>query len=772
MIRLTIDGQEIEVREGTMIADAAARLGIDIPVYCYHEALGPLGACRMCLVQVEKMPKLATACTTAVAEGMVVHTSGPQVDKGRKGVLEFLLINHPLDCPVCDKGGECFLQDYTFRYGPPQGRFQEPKIQKVKDGPINDLILIDQERCVLCQRCVRFMDEYVGEPQLLLEGRGVETVVTTVEGKPATSQFAGNVIDLCPVGALLAAPYHHKARPWNIERQESVCTLCPVGCTTLTTGRDGQIVRVEGRPVVDRNWGWLCDRGRFGFDFAVHPRRITTSWLNGREEAAARTTREIGQWLRQVIENEGPDRVAFVIGGLHTTEEAHQLYRFATEVVGSTGVVVSRDVPGYLPRGLNGTFEDLAAADAVILVGTDPYESVPVLHLRLRERLKNRRQPVQLMGVAPRELGRPTLPVDTLVTHVGHEADVLAAALKRGAPQHPVVETLVSKGAGIGQGLSEADLARLGDALLQSERLVLVWDGVEPEVEAAFIALAQVREGKRTRVLPTFGPSNWRGFERAGFSAQYAALTQVLEAARDGEVRMLVLWGADLLREYPDRRLVEDAYQKVQWLVAEGLFLPTGHEAFSAVVPGAGPGEVYGTYVNMEGRLELATPSVNPPGQARPTKSYLTAWAHALGRPFVVDDEWDPYDDASADLLPDEPVPTTITPIAAPVSNPGEVELVLSAMVWDNGIPSQILRSRMASPLARVSVADAERWGIREEGLVRVESRGETIELSVKVDERLTPGRLLVPLGGSTIPANRLQAGPVKVQRVEEVQAR
>ncbi|MCY0878554.1 MAG: 2Fe-2S iron-sulfur cluster-binding protein [Firmicutes bacterium] len=771
MIRLTIDGQEIEVREGTMIADAAARLGIDIPVYCYHEALGPLGACRMCLVQVEKMPKLATACTTAVAEGMVVHTTGPQVDKGRKGVLEFLLINHPLDCPVCDKGGECFLQDYTFRYGPPQGRFQEPKIQKVKDGPISDLILIDQERCVLCQRCVRFMDEYVGEPELLLEGRGVETVVTTVEGRPAQSQFAGNVIDLCPVGALLAAPYHHKARPWNIEREESVCTLCPVGCTTLTTGRDGRIVRVEGRPVVDRNWGWLCDRGRFGFDFATHPSRLVNSRLHGREEAAARTTREIGQWLREVVAQEGGEAIAVVMGGLHTTEEAHQVYRFATEVLGTRRLVVSRDVPGYVPRGLNGTFEDLSAADAVILVGTDPYESAPVLHLRLRERLKNRRAPLTLMGVAPRNLSRSTLPVETLVTHVGQEADVLAAALKEAAGDHPAVAALLSQGAGIARGIDPTQVSQLSRVLREAERLVVVWDGVEPDVEHVLAALAQARQGQTTRVLPTFGPSNWRGFERAGFDARFDALTRVLEDARDGKIRMLILWGADLLKDYPDRRLVEQAYERVEWLLAEGVFVPEGAEHFDAVVPGAAPGEVYGTYVNMEARLQIASPSVNPPGQARPTKSYLTAWAHALGKPFVVDEEWDPYDDASGDLLPEEPLPQDIEAIRAPDLPEGGVELLVSAQVWANGIPSQILEARLeAAQIARISPLDADALGIREVGVIRVESAEGVLELPVRVDEHLTPGRLLVPLGVGALPVNRLRPGVVKVQRLEEVQ--
>lgn len=767
MIRLTIDDQEISVPEGTMIADAAAKLGIDVPVYCYHEALGPLGACRMCLVQVEKMPKLATACTTAVAEGMVVHTGGAAVDKGRRGVLEFLLINHPLDCPVCDKGGECFLQDYTFQYGPPAGRFEEPKIQKVKDGPINEFILVDQERCVLCQRCVRFMDEYVGEPELLLEGRGVETVVATVDKKPATSQFSGNVIDLCPVGALLSVPYHHKARPWNIERQESVCTLCPVGCTTQTTGRDGHIVRVEGRPVPERGWGWLCDRGRFGFDFAVNQNRLTTSWLEGREEAAARTTRQVGQWLSDVIAQYGPDAVAFVAGGLHTTEEAHQLHQFAREVVGTNRLALSRDVAGYLPRGLNGTFEDLTLADAVVLVGTDPYESVPVVHLRLRERLRAKR-PLKIYGVAPRSLTRDTLPVDSLVTHVGEEAQLLAAALKRAAAGHPAVAAL-TRGLDEAVGVDEDQLNRLGDTLVNAAHLTLLWDGLEPDVESVLVALAQVRQDKPTRVLPTWGPSNWRGIERAGFPGRIDALTEILEDARDGRIQMLVLWGADLIREYPDQALVRQAYQAVPLLVAEGLFAPDGSESFLAILPQAGPGEVAGTYVNMEARLQMANPSVQPPGQARPTKSYLASWAHALKKPFMAIDDWDPYDDESGDLLPAEAIPTAVKPVPARALESGDMELFTGVLVIENGIPSDILKPRVPAHPGRISAVDAEKLGISQHGLIKVSRHGEEIHVPVSVDASLTPGRIFVPMGLKSSPVNRVGPGAVEVARIEEV---
>ncbi|MCY0881876.1 MAG: 2Fe-2S iron-sulfur cluster-binding protein, partial [Firmicutes bacterium] len=381
-MRLTIDDRIVEVPEGTLIADAAAQAGIEIPVYCYHQALGPLGACRMCLVEVEKAPKLVASCTAAVSEGMVVHTQNAKVDKGRQGVLEFLLINHPLDCPVCDKGGECFLQDYTYRYGPGRGRFGEAKLAKAKDAPLSEHILIDQERCVLCQRCVRFLDEYVGEKQLAFVGRGVETVVDNAGGVPLTSPFSGNVIDLCPVGALLSTHYHDKARPWNIDRKETVCPHCPVGCSATLTARDNKILRMEGRPHPGRDWGWLCDRGRFGYDMGAHPRRLLTGRIAGEETSAALASRKISELLADTVKRYGSGAVAAVIGGEYTTEEAYQIKEFLTNVVGTDRIAISRSVPGYVPMGLNGTFEDLAQSDVVVLIGSDPYDSVPVVHLK------------------------------------------------------------------------------------------------------------------------------------------------------------------------------------------------------------------------------------------------------------------------------------------------------------------------------------------------------------------------------------------------------
>lgn len=766
MIRLTIDGQEVTVPEGTMIVDAAAKLGVDVPIYCYHQALGPLGACRMCLVEVEKMPKLATACTTAVTEGMAVHTKGAAVDKGRKGVLEFLLINHPLDCPVCDKGGECYLQDYTFEYGPAGGRFQEPKIEKVKDGPINDFVLIDQERCVLCQRCVRFMREYVGEEQLLLEGRGVETVVTTVNHVPASSQFTGNVIDLCPVGALLSAPYHHKGRPWNIEREESVCPHCPVGCTSKITAREGHVIRMEGRPIPDREWGWLCDRGRFGYDFGYHPDRLLNSLVHGQETTAAQATRQVAQWLKAVIDQHGGNSVGIIVGGVHTTEEAHQLRRFADEVVGTDALAISRSEPGYLPRALNGTFDDIKSADTVVLLGSDPYDTVPVVHLKLRDRLLHY-PALRVIGVGPMVLTRDTLPGQDILVRPEQGAAVMALAVAAKRPDDERVKTLVQNLAGFEPpGISTETLEQLGTHLLEADHLVLLWDGKEADMAQVLALLSMLRE-KPTRVLPTFGPANWRGFERAGFSAQFDDLTRLLQRARDGEVKMLMVFGADLLREYPARQLVEEAFNQVDYLVVESLLPPEGLSHVDALLPGAGWAEVYGTYINMEGRIQVAVAGVQPPGQARPVKTYLTTWARHLMKTVNFEDDWEPFDDDSGDLLPPQSTELIVQPVARPKEFDGDLVLITGSLVWESGPSSEILAPRIPEFPGRINDQDALHLGLPLRPChVLVSQAHESIVAAVTPDPRVPRGILWLPQGA--FGANHLHDGPVTAQVVHE----
>src|SRR5664279_4525556 len=302
-IQLTIDGREVRATEGAMLVDAAKQGDVDIPYFCYEPKLGnPVGACRMCLVEVEGIPKLQTSCSTPVKDGMVVHTQTERVRHAQNAIVEFLLVNHPLDCPVCDKGGECPLQDITFGWGLGRSRFIEPKRHFQKPVELSPLVAIDRERCILCYRCVRFSQEVSEDSQLQLLERGDRTFVGTFDDRPYVAPFHGNITELCPVGALTSYTYRFRARPWDIEQAGSVCTLCPSQCNVSFTVRDERVKRVLGRDNAEVDDGWLCDRGRYGFEMFGAPQRIEGPRLrsgdpSGWEEAiaaAAKGLREAG----------------------------------------------------------------------------------------------------------------------------------------------------------------------------------------------------------------------------------------------------------------------------------------------------------------------------------------------------------------------------------------------------------------------------------------------------------------------------------------------
>ncbi len=283
---MIIDGREVAATEGEMLHDAAKRGDVEIPVFCYEPKLGdPVGACRMCLVEIEGIPKLQTSCSTPVRDGMVVHTRTEQVKHAQSAVVEFLLVNHPLDCPVCDKGGECPLQDISMGWGPGKSRMTDQKRHFEKPVELSPLVAIDRERCILCYRCVRFSQEVSEDSQLQLLERGDRTFVGTFDDRPYVDPFHGNITDLCPVGALTSYTYRFRARPWDIEQAGSVCTLCPSQCNVSFTVRDEQVKRVIARDNPDVDDGWLCDRGRYGFEMFAAEERVTGPRLRGGADA-------------------------------------------------------------------------------------------------------------------------------------------------------------------------------------------------------------------------------------------------------------------------------------------------------------------------------------------------------------------------------------------------------------------------------------------------------------------------------------------------------
>src|SRR5947208_11375975 len=341
-IKLTIDGVSVEVPKGTGLVEAALAAGIEIPVFCYEPRLGPaVGACRMCLCQVEPgPPKPQAACTLTAQDGMVVRTAltSAVAAEAQNATLEFILVNHPLDCPVCDKGGECPLQDLTFRYGPGKTRMTFPKRTFDKPIPISPLIALDRERCILCYRCTRFSEEVAEDGQLIARNRGAQSLIATFQDEPYRAPFSGNVIEVCPVGALTSTTYRFRARPWEIQNVPSVCGLCPVGCNIWATTREGKVARILSRNHPEVDEGWLCDKGRYSLGHLHSPERVTQNLIRGGRGLEAVSTTDVldhvADRLRASVERFGAGSVAVLASGEQTNEEAHAWARLLAEALG------------------------------------------------------------------------------------------------------------------------------------------------------------------------------------------------------------------------------------------------------------------------------------------------------------------------------------------------------------------------------------------------------------------------------------------------------
>ncbi len=322
-VNITINGRSVSAVKGEMIIAAADRTADFIPRFCYHPRMKPVGMCRQCLVEVEgpRGPMMVVSCMTPVADGQVVRTDTDQVKKAQEGVLELLLANHPLDCPVCDKGGECPLQDQAFSHGPGESRYVEEKRHYEKPIPISDLVFLDRERCILCDRCTRFAKEVAGDPLISFTHRGNNTQVLTFPDEPFASYFSGNTVQICPVGALTAQPYRFKARPWDLEERESTCTTCSVGCRIAVQSSRDELVRYQGVDSDPVNWGWLCDRGRFNFQSASSEDRVTTPHVREGQTLVETTWVDALTRTAQLISGAN-GKVALIGGARGTNEDA------------------------------------------------------------------------------------------------------------------------------------------------------------------------------------------------------------------------------------------------------------------------------------------------------------------------------------------------------------------------------------------------------------------------------------------------------------------
>jgi NADH-quinone oxidoreductase subunit G len=616
-VTFTIDGREVTAPENTMLVDAAKLGDVEIPVFCYEPKLGaPVGACRMCLVEVEGIPKLQTGCSTPVKDGMVVHTQTGRVKEAQEAVVEFLLVNHPLDCPVCDKGGECPLQDISFGWGGGRSRFIEPKRHFVKPLELSPVIAIDRERCILCYRCVRFSQEVSEDYQLVLLERGAHSYVGTFDGHPYVAPFSGNIVELCPVGALTSRPYRFRARPWDIEGAGSLCTLCPSQCNVTFTVRDDRVMRVLAREHDGVDDGWLCDKGRFAYQSIHVDERVTqplirdggelrpVPWDRALEEAASALKRAKGS-------------VRALAGGDATNEEAFLVKRLLAEALDSTALD-ARPAGGPGPElaaalghpSLGATVPDLEFAHAVLVLDTELVDDMPILDLRIRKGVRRNRVRLAVATSRPSSLDPNAAAVARFAPGAG---EAFAAALSAALGGAGVLDELAAAA-----GTTADEVRAVAEVLGAGEDVVVVHGErltSGPRASAAARALLNVagRLGLRGRdgagLLEVPSAANGRGLREVGFAAS--------DELPDAPTAVYLLH-ADPLRDAPDRAAWDARLEKATTVVAHAAFLTQGiREHATVVFPAESYAEREGTVTHPDGRIQRVRSAIGLQGANR-----------------------------------------------------------------------------------------------------------------------------------------------------------
>ena len=642
-VRVTIDGFEITVPKGTLVIRAAEQLGIQIPRFCDHPLLDPIGACRQCLVHVEGQPKPPASCTTTVTDGMVVRTqlTSPVAEKAQRGIMEMLLVNHPLDCPMCDKGGECPLQNQAMSTGQGETRFEGTKRTFPKPIALSSQVLLDRERCIQCARCTRFADQIPGDPLIDLFDRGPHEQVGVAEGVPFDSYFSGNTVQICPVGALTGASYRFRARPFDLVSTPSICEHCAAGCRQRTDHRRGAVTRrlAGNEPAVNEEWN--CDKGRWAFTYTTQPDRLVSPLV--RDAAGVLQPASWSEALAVAARGllAARRRAGVLPGGRLTIEDAYGYAKFARVALGTNDVDMrarphSAEELGFLADQVAGrisvTYDELEHAPAVLLAGFEPEDECPIVFLRLRKAVRTRGTSVySLAALASRGLAKmsgtllPTLP--------GAEATALAA-LAANEADSAAAKALRQPGAVI---LAGERLAEVPGALTAAARLA--------EETGARLAWIPRRAGERGAIEAGALPNLLPGGRRIGAAAAAAEVarawgarslpaeagrgtSEILAAAAAGDIDALLIGAVDP-DDLPDPAAALAAIEAADFVVSLELRVSKVTDRADVVFPVAAVAEKQGTFVNWEGRPGSFSAALSVPA-ARTDLQVLAALADEM----------------------------------------------------------------------------------------------------------------------------------------------
>jgi NADH-quinone oxidoreductase subunit G len=804
-ITFEIDGREVRAPEGTMLVDAAKYGDVEIPFFCYEPKLGqPVGACRMCLVEIEGIPKLQTSCSTAVRDGMVVVTTSDRVKHAQNAIVEFLLVNHPLDCPVCDKGGECPLQDISFGWGAGRSRFIEPKRHFKKPLELSPLVAIDRERCILCYRCVRFSQEIAEDYQLVFLDRGDHTFVGTHDGRPYVAPFSGNIIELCPVGALTSTAYRFRARPWDIEDSGTLCTLCPSQCNvTLTIRDDAKVTRVLARDNKEVDDGWLCDKGRFSYQAFSSDERITAPMVRD-----GGVLREV-PWERALSEASAAlarsgERTAAVVGGSATNEEGFLVQHLLREGLGSPHVSAGAEparARALARPDLAAKVSDIDHADAILVVDVEPVEEAPILDLRIRKAVRRNQAKLVVASSRPSTLdpnADAALRFAPGCTEGGLAA--LAAALDSprtaalnldglarmaGAARGFIRGRAAATNGASGEDAAAGAVRDAAEVLRDADDVVIVWGERAAAGERgrqtadALLALADalgIRERPESGLIGIPGGANGRGLREVGCSPDLGP--GLSDAATPGDPAGA--GGALLLVE---TEVAENVMARAPAVIAFAGFASEALDAHANVVfPAETYAEKEGTLTHPDGRIQRVRQALGHADEVRPGWQVLAdlceragAATDVLTAPMVtalvaeavpfyagltleeiggLGVRWQERDAASA--LPDEPLPDT--QLEVPPSAPRGLRLAAAPTLWGGSEVehSPSLRFLAAEPRAELSLDDARRLGIESGSEISLAVNGDRVTATAAV-------RTGVPTGSVFLSGARMAEGAVEV---------
>jgi len=750
LVNFIIDGTQVSAPKGTTVYAAARKLGIDIPIFCYQDRMPPFGACRVCLVEVEKMAKPQTSCTLEATEGMVVHTNSEMSRKGREQILEFLLINHPLDCPTCDKGGECPLQDQTVKFGPARSRFYEEKRHFEKPIPLSPVLVLDRERCIVCARCTRFGDLVAGDHALELKDRGFKTEVAVPKGGTADSKFIGNTIAICPVGALTSRVYRFKARPWDNKSTETTCTLCPVGCSMILDTRDGEVMRTRAKENKAVNDMWLCDKGWFGYEFSRHENRLNKPLIRKAGQLVEASWDEALSLIASKIKEAKPKgKLAGLGGNPLTTEENYLFQKLIRDVCGTNHVdhrvgipVHSLEQEGQL-AGMEIPIQECEELSYVLLLGIDLTEDFPLLWLRLKQAINRGAKAIFIGHYAPEIASH----LDEVILHApGEEPKVLRQNLARlDEPLRPILEASKKVAVFVGR-----------QYLAAGNRLSI---------------LSEIHSFLSTK--PTIslnilhGRGNSMGARLAGMRPDLGIFGEVLRKPGLNSVQIIVeaaengwdylhIAGADPATCYRNK-LWNEARKKLGFLVVQDLFLTETARQADVVLPTLCFMEKEGHFINIEGRSLKIRPGKEIPKDILSDASIFKAIANKLEAPLELEPNFvtrlnDGY------FQPVRMLHSRHSSGNHTNSSEG-LRATFSYALFDEGVRmkhNEHLVKLVKEPCLRIHPAEGLKRSIKTGDLVNVSAKGFGLMILAKLDETVALQTAVLPLGFPAFPVHNL----------------